>query len=107
MLLVHAMLALVAMPLLCSAGLPIHIEHCEGEDCEHSESRLGHDPCDVNVARRPSSGCLQGVSPVTALVLPDWSVCGTAPSADLQLPETPVPPGPKLPYPPSDLPQLA
>jgi len=107
MLLVHAILALVAIPLLCSVGLPVHIEHCEGKDCEHSESQFSHDPCDVNVARRPSLSCLQGVSPLTAPVLPDWSACCIAPSGDLQLPETPVTPGPKLPCPPSSLPQLA
>ena len=106
-LLVHAMLVLVVAPVLCSAELPIHIERCEEEHCEHSEGHLGHDPCDFNIARRPSSSRLQGVSPVTAPVLADWSACGTAASGDLRPPETPVPPGSKLPCPPSDLPQLA
>ena len=103
----HALLALVAVPLLCSVGVPVHLEHCEAEDCEDSESDLGHDPCDLNVARRPNTGCAQGGLPLVAPA-PVLSQVGDRVASGERLDRVrSVPPGLKLPCPPSELPQLA
>lgn len=100
------LVALAGVPLLCSAGHPVHHEHCDGEDPERCEDQCCHDSCEDAFALLPSSVRAQRIAGIAVPVSLKSQASEAVTARDPELRNAPDPPGPKLPYPPSDLPQL-
>lgn len=101
------LVSFLGAPLLCAAEWLVHIEHCDGESCDHAESHLGHEPRHDVPAVPPKIHGRWGGSHLPSFPIADQPVPVWATRQAIH--PTAIAPvlKPNLPCPASDLPLLA